>query len=75
MHNSIEENNHSFYLIKRTGQVYFYLFFFVLKAFWITVVFATRVEFLYVGRFLGGLTGGGTFVCIPLFVAEIADDQ
>ncbi|KAJ6648624.1 Facilitated trehalose transporter Tret1 [Pseudolycoriella hygida] len=44
-------------------------------AFWIIVTFAKRIEFLYFGRFLGGLTGGGTFVCVPLFVAEIADDH
>lgn len=44
-------------------------------AFWITVSLATRVEVLYLGRFLTGLTGGGTYVCIPLFVAEIADDH
>lgn len=33
------------------------------------------MEFLYVARILGGITGGGIFICIPLFVAEIASDQ
>lgn len=45
------------------------------KAFWIIVTCATRIELLYFGRFLAGLTGGGAFVSIPLFVAEVADDQ
>ncbi|KAJ6648625.1 Facilitated trehalose transporter Tret1, partial [Pseudolycoriella hygida] len=43
--------------------------------FWIIVLFTTRIELLYLGRFLGGLTAGGACVCVPLFVAEIADDH
>lgn len=34
-----------------------------------------RVEYLYIGRILAGFAGGGIYVCVPLFVAEIADQQ
>ncbi|KAG4065618.1 hypothetical protein HA402_012608 [Bradysia odoriphaga] len=44
-------------------------------AFWITVIITSRIELLCLGRFLAGLSCGGTFVCVPLFVAEIADDH
>lgn len=30
---------------------------------------------LYVSRFLCGLSAGGSFVLVPLFVAEIAEDR
>ncbi|KAG4071943.1 hypothetical protein HA402_006104 [Bradysia odoriphaga] len=40
--------------------------------FWLFVMFGNRVYHLYIGRILAGMTGGGMYVCIPLFVAEIA---
>ncbi|KAJ6649970.1 Facilitated trehalose transporter Tret1 [Pseudolycoriella hygida] len=41
-------------------------------AFWLFVIFGRRVYHLYIGRVLAGMTGGGMYVCMPLFVAEIA---
>lgn len=38
-------------------------------------MFGRYVYHLYFARFLAGCTGGGLFVCIPLFVAEIAEDR
>lgn len=38
-------------------------------------MFARNVEYLYIARILAGFTGGGIYVCIPLFVAEIADQR
>lgn len=42
---------------------------------WFLIIVATRAEHLYVSRFLGGLSAGGSFVLVPLFVAEIAEDR
>lgn len=42
--------------------------------FWLTVLFADRLEYLYAARVLAGLAGGGTSIAIPLYVSEIADD-
>lgn len=36
---------------------------------------ATSVPQLYVGRFFAGFAGGGAFVIIPQFVAEISEDK
>lgn len=47
----------------------------MLQGFWLCVMYGTNVYHLYVARVFAGMTGGGVFVCIPLFVAEIADDQ
>lgn len=33
------------------------------------------MDHLYIGRILAGATGGGMYICIPLFVAEIADQR
>ncbi|XP_055858511.1 facilitated trehalose transporter Tret1-like isoform X2 [Episyrphus balteatus] len=44
-------------------------------AFWIIIYFANEVYHLYIARFLGGLTGGGIFVVISIFIAEIADPK
>ncbi|XP_067620069.1 uncharacterized protein [Eurosta solidaginis] len=41
--------------------------------FWALIYFATSVEYLYAGRFASGITGGGTWVVIPIFIGEIAD--
>ncbi|KAJ6642108.1 Facilitated trehalose transporter Tret1 [Pseudolycoriella hygida] len=42
--------------------------------FWLTVLFANNFTQLVVGRFIGGLSGG-LFVCVPLFVTEIANKE
>ncbi|XP_054085996.1 facilitated trehalose transporter Tret1-like [Zeugodacus cucurbitae] len=42
---------------------------------WILIYFANSVEYLYVGRFLAGVTGGGTYVIIPIFIGEIAEPK
>lgn len=31
--------------------------------------------YLYIGRVFAGATGGGMYICLPLFVAEIADQR
>jgi MFS family permease len=41
---------------------------------WLSVIFADSVEILYLGRFLSGLTAGGAFVLIPLYISEISED-
>lgn len=46
-----------------------------LQIFWLTTLLSTSYTELVVGRFIGGLTGGGILVCMPLFVAEIANKQ
>lgn len=45
------------------------------QAFWLCIMFGRYVQHLYIARIFAGITGGGIFVCIPLFVAEISDDQ
>ncbi|XP_055918558.1 facilitated trehalose transporter Tret1-like [Eupeodes corollae] len=44
-------------------------------AFWIIIYFAHEVYHLYIARFLGGVTGGGIFVVISIFISEIADPR
>ena len=46
-----------------------------LKICWIIVIAAPQIEYLYAARFLAGITGGGLFVCVPLFISEVASDQ
>ncbi|XP_036224881.2 facilitated trehalose transporter Tret1 [Bactrocera oleae] len=41
--------------------------------FWFLVYFAQSIEYLYAARFLGGMTGGGNYVVIPIFIGEIVD--
>lgn len=41
--------------------------------FWMLLIFSTKVFHLYLARFFAGITGGGLFVVLPVFVAEIAD--
>ncbi|EDW85309.1 uncharacterized protein Dwil_GK18462 [Drosophila willistoni] len=43
------------------------------SCFWFLVYFANSVEFLYVGRLLAGITGGGMYIVHPIFLSEIAD--
>lgn len=38
-------------------------------------MFTRQVEYLYIGRILAGFAGGGIYVCVPLYVAEIADQK
>ncbi|XP_044571402.1 facilitated trehalose transporter Tret1 isoform X2 [Drosophila ananassae] len=40
---------------------------------WILIYFATSVTYLYVARFLAGMTGGSILIVFPIFVSEIAD--
>ncbi|KAH8412742.1 hypothetical protein KR009_005258 [Drosophila setifemur] len=40
---------------------------------WILVYLAQSVEYLYVGRLLGGICGGGMYIVHPIFLSEIAD--
>lgn len=41
--------------------------------FWTLLMFSKVVAHLYLARFFAGITGGGLFVVLPVFVAEIAD--
>ena len=38
-------------------------------------MFGSTIEHVYLGRFMAGLTGGGVFVLVPLYVSEIAEDK
>ncbi|KAG8265075.1 hypothetical protein J6590_103020 [Homalodisca vitripennis] len=40
---------------------------------WVVLLVATSVWHIYLGRFLGGFSGGILFVAIPVYVAEIAE--
>ncbi|KAH8267474.1 hypothetical protein KR018_007198 [Drosophila ironensis] len=40
---------------------------------WILVYCAQSVEYLYAGRLLGGICGGGMYIVHPIFLSEIAD--
>lgn len=35
--------------------------------------FAQSVEYLYVGRFAAGISGGACYMVIPIFISEISD--
>ncbi|XP_053948850.1 facilitated trehalose transporter Tret1-like [Anastrepha ludens] len=41
--------------------------------FWLLTYFAQSIEYLYAARFCAGMTGGGTYVVIPIFIGEIVD--
>lgn len=43
--------------------------------FWTFLICSTQVTHLYLARFFAGLTGGGLFVVLPVYVAEIADSS
>jgi len=43
--------------------------------YWLAVLLSTNFQQLIIGRFIAGMSGGGLFVAIPLFVAEIADKE
>ncbi|XP_065354591.1 facilitated trehalose transporter Tret1-like [Calliphora vicina] len=40
---------------------------------WILIYFSKTYIYLYVARFLSGMTGGGNYVVVPIFISEIAD--
>ncbi|KAH8330850.1 hypothetical protein KR067_008319 [Drosophila pandora] len=40
---------------------------------WILIFFGTSVTYLYIARFLAGMTGGSILIVFPIFVSEIAD--
>ncbi|XP_037817851.1 facilitated trehalose transporter Tret1-like [Lucilia sericata] len=40
---------------------------------WILIFFSKTYFYLYLARFLIGVTGGGIFLVIPIFISEIAD--
>jgi MFS family permease len=42
---------------------------------WLLLEFGSSVSYLYWARFLVGFGGGGCFVLIPVYVAEIASDK
>lgn len=42
---------------------------------WFLFYFAASIEWLYVARVCAGLTGGGMFVVLPIFIGEIADTR
>ncbi|XP_017479634.1 PREDICTED: facilitated trehalose transporter Tret1 [Rhagoletis zephyria] len=41
--------------------------------FWLLIYFAKSIEFLYAARYCAGITGGGTYIVIPIFIGEIVD--
>ncbi|XP_034485937.1 facilitated trehalose transporter Tret1-2 homolog [Drosophila innubila] len=43
--------------------------------YWILIYSAQDVTYLYAGRFLAGVSGGGCYVVLPIFVAEISDNN
>ncbi|XP_017845537.1 facilitated trehalose transporter Tret1 [Drosophila busckii] len=43
--------------------------------YWILIYTAENVTYLYVGRFLAGISGGGCYVVLPIFISEIADSN
>ncbi|EDW11065.2 uncharacterized protein Dmoj_GI16752 [Drosophila mojavensis] len=42
---------------------------------WILVYFAKSAEYLFIGRFLAGITSGGLYVVHPIFLSEISDSK
>lgn len=45
------------------------------QLFWFMVLYSTSAVDLYIGRIFAGATGGGMYICLPLFVAEVADQR
>ncbi|XP_037038930.1 facilitated trehalose transporter Tret1-2 homolog [Bradysia coprophila] len=43
--------------------------------FWLSVLLSKSYTGVVVGRFIGGFSGGGILLCIPLFVAEVASKE
>ena len=47
---------------------------FEFQLWWLIAIFTSTPEFLLLGRFLSGLTAGGVFVLVPLYISEISED-
>ncbi|XP_052854081.1 probable metabolite transport protein CsbC [Drosophila gunungcola] len=47
----------------------------IFQMFWCMVYYVQSVEYLYVGRLLAGMTGGASYVVLPTFLSEIADNN
>ncbi|XP_067644920.1 facilitated trehalose transporter Tret1-like isoform X2 [Eurosta solidaginis] len=60
-------------LVGRKASLYFLAIPYAIS--WVLVYFAKSVEYLYVGRFLAGISGGGSYVMVPIFIGEIADPK
>ncbi|CAD7088661.1 unnamed protein product [Hermetia illucens] len=43
--------------------------------FWLLIMFGTTPVHLYIARLLSGTSGGGAFIVIPIFVADISDNK
>ena len=43
--------------------------------FWLCIMFGSLVHHLYIARFIGGATGGGAQVCVPIYIAEIVENE
>ncbi|KAH8391771.1 hypothetical protein KR215_002775 [Drosophila sulfurigaster] len=64
------------YLMNRFGRkVSLYVLAIPNTCIWFLFYFAQSVEWLYVARVCAGLTGGGMFVVLPIFIGEIADNS
>ncbi|XP_054263259.1 facilitated trehalose transporter Tret1-like [Macrosteles quadrilineatus] len=42
---------------------------------WAMLYFTTAVWHIYISRIIGGIGGGIVFTCVPLYIAEIAEDD
>lgn len=42
---------------------------------WMCIIVGTNIYYLYAAKILAGITGGGIYVLIPIYVAEIAEDK
>ena len=42
---------------------------------WLLIIFARNWIHILVSRLLGGVSGGGIYIIIPLFISEISDDR
>lgn len=42
---------------------------------WLLTLVGTNSNHLLIARILGGLSGGGAFTVVPVFISEIADDE
>lgn len=42
---------------------------------WFLICYVPDLNVLIFARFLSGLTGGGIFVIVPVYIAEISEDR
>lgn len=45
------------------------------KTWWLIIIFSSSAKWLYLGRFLAGLSTGGCFALVPMYIAEISQDN